>query len=89
MRRLVVLLPLLALPAAAAAVPPRIPPADNCARDRSFLAFRNALHGAIARRDAAFILRAAAISAATFSAPRQARSSRSRTGAMLAFVAGD
>ena len=44
------------MPAAAAAVPPRVPPTDSCARDRSFVAFRNALNAAIARRDAAFIL---------------------------------
>jgi hypothetical protein len=46
--------------AAAAALPPRMPPVDHCARDRSFVAFRNALNRAIARRDAAFILSIAA-----------------------------
>ena len=33
-----------------------MPPTDSCAQDRSFVAFRNALNAAIARRDAAFIL---------------------------------
>ena len=32
-----------------------MPPTDSCAQDRSFVAFRNALNAAIARRDAAFI----------------------------------
>ena len=44
---------------AASALPPRVPPTDSCARDRSFVAFRNALLAAIARKDAAFILAAA------------------------------
>lgn len=57
-RYLVAALALVA-PAAAAALPPRVPPTDSCARDRSFVAFRNALLAAIARRDAAFILAAA------------------------------
>jgi hypothetical protein len=51
---------LLAVSAAASALPPRMPPVDYCARDRSFVAFRNALNRAIARRDAAFILSIAA-----------------------------
>lgn len=51
---------LLATSAAASALPPRIPPVDYCARDRSFVVFRNALNRAIARRDAAFILSIAA-----------------------------
>jgi hypothetical protein len=50
---------LLTLPAAAGAIPPRLPPADYCRHDRSFVAFRNGLRTAIARRDAAFILRTA------------------------------
>jgi hypothetical protein len=37
-----------------------MPPTDYCARDRSFVAFRNALRAAIARHDAAFILSIAA-----------------------------
>ncbi|MBV9883866.1 MAG: hypothetical protein JO276_12735, partial [Sphingomonadaceae bacterium] len=52
-------LPLLALSGAAVAVPPRLPPHDYCTRDRSFVAFRRALNEAVARRDAAFILRMA------------------------------
>jgi len=54
--------PLLVMSAAAAAqpMPTRMPPTDYCAQDRSFVAFRNALNGAIARRDAAFILSIAA-----------------------------
>ena len=48
--------PLLAMSAAASALPPLMPPTDYCARDRSFVLFRNALNAAIARRDAAFIL---------------------------------
>jgi len=51
---------LLAISAAATALPPRMPPVDYCARDRSFAAFRTALNRAIARRDAAFILGIAA-----------------------------
>src|SRR4051812_16754107 len=51
---------LLLISAGAAALPPRIPPTDQCARDRSFVAFRVALNAAIARRDAAFILAVAA-----------------------------
>jgi hypothetical protein len=47
---------LLALSFAASAVPPRMPPHDYCARDRSFVSFRVALRAAIARRDAGFIL---------------------------------
>ena len=47
------------MPAVAAAVPPRVPPTDSCAQDRSFAAFRSALQAAIARRDAAFILNVA------------------------------
>ena len=46
---------LTAAPAADAA-PHRLPPVDQCASDRSFVAFRNALRAAIARRDRAFIL---------------------------------
>lgn len=49
----------LAAPAAASALPPRMPPTDSCAQDRSFVAFRTALMAAIARKDAAFILAAA------------------------------
>jgi hypothetical protein len=52
--------PLLAMSAAATALPPRMPPTDQCARDRGFVAFRSALDAAIARRDAAFILSVAA-----------------------------
>jgi hypothetical protein len=52
---------LLALPAATAAqLPPRMPPTDHCAQDRSFAAFRRALLAAIARRDVAFLRRIAA-----------------------------
>jgi hypothetical protein len=51
---------LVSVSAAAAALPQRMPPVDHCARDRSFVAFRNALSRAIARRDAAFILSIAA-----------------------------
>lgn len=51
---------LLLISAGAAALPPRMPPTDQCARDRSFVAFRAALNAAIARRDAAFILAVAA-----------------------------
>ena len=42
------------------ALPPRLPPTDHCVQDRSFVAFRTALRAAIARHDAAFILRIAA-----------------------------
>lgn len=49
----------LAAPAAASALPVRVPPTDSCAQDRSFAAFRTALLAAIARKDAAFILAAA------------------------------
>jgi hypothetical protein len=51
---------LLVMSSGAAALPPRIPPTDHCASDRSFVAFRGALGAAIARRDAAFILAVAA-----------------------------
>jgi hypothetical protein len=51
--------PLLAMAASAFAVPPRMPPRDYCTHDRSFVAFRAALRAAVARRDAAFILRIA------------------------------
>lgn len=54
---------LLAMSASAAAaqpMPTRMPPTDHCTQDRSFVAFRNALNAAIARRDAAFILSIAA-----------------------------
>src|SRR5437868_841885 len=50
---------LLAVSAAASGVPPRMPPRDYCTHDRSFVAFRAALRTAVARRDAAFILRTA------------------------------
>jgi hypothetical protein len=50
---------LLAVPAAVCAAPSRLPPRDYCTHDRSFVAFRVALRSAIARRDAAFILRTA------------------------------
>ena len=55
-RKLLLALPLLAAAAPARAIPPRMPPTDHCAQDRSFVAFRNSLEAAIARRDAAFIL---------------------------------
>lgn len=60
--RTLLVAPLLAAlaPAATAAVPPHLPPTDYCARDRSFVAFRNALRAAIARHDAAFVLSIAA-----------------------------
>ena len=50
---------LLAVSGAASGVPPRMPPRDYCTHDRSFVAFRAALRTAVARRDAAFILRTA------------------------------
>src|SRR5690242_15781602 len=55
---MLLVLPLAAAPAVA--LPPRLPPTDHCAQDRSFLAFRAALLAAIARHYAAFILRIAA-----------------------------
>jgi hypothetical protein len=59
--RVLIVAALAPVSAAAAALPPRMPPVDHCARDRSFVAFRNALNRAIARRDAAFILSIAAV----------------------------
>jgi len=50
------LIALLAAAPSAAQMPPRLPPVDHCASDRSFVGFRNELRAAIARRDAAFIL---------------------------------
>jgi hypothetical protein len=58
--RKLLIAPLLALAAPAAAVPPLMPPTDSCARDRSFVAFRSALRAAVARHDAAFVLSIAA-----------------------------
>ena len=47
---------LIAAPVGASAQPRRVPPVDQCASDRSFVAFRSGLNAAIARRDAATIL---------------------------------
>ena len=54
-----VLASLLLATSALGGLPERMPPTDSCARDPGFLAFRQSLEAAIARRDAAFILDAA------------------------------
>lgn len=54
--RSALLLLLIAAPVVAGAQERRLPPVDTCASDRSFVAFRQVLSDAIARRDAAYIL---------------------------------